>query len=190
MSRVAWTVLCVACAGCGLVSGLDSLAVGDAGNDVAPSSDGGADGASSDAATEGLPADGGMTVEAATCPYTAGALDCFGEGCGADCCVTDAGLHCLAGSTCSGAEFQCTNPSQCGGATTVCCLQGATGGQPACPRALITTTSTIASCVPSGSCDSAFRLCASDSDCNAGTTCHASFIDVDPGAILGVCAVP
>ena len=144
-------LLLVALTGCGLVSGLDVLHVGDASS--------GDDATASDATSEGAPDDGGIAADAAV-------SDGSGIACGKihcaptlTCCASPANganefAYTCAGSCEGGVVLHCDDRSDCtNGIGEMCCF-----------------SSSVAQCVlaPPQGCAS---LCVSSSQCAGGTQC-------------------
>ena len=181
-------------AGCGIVSGLDSLEIADASvqdsalPDVPNRVEGGAVDGGGDALTTGL-----------DCGLDAGNAHCFGVTClaGEVCCVQkQQPPTCVVGSSMCpmGATLACTDPNQCAvDSGTHCCLQNVTVSTATCPFVVSGNNATTQG-LQSNCSDCAYindagnaRICSDNTDCKDGTTCYAVQLQLNSQAKLGIC---
>jgi len=152
--------------GCGLISGLDSLAIVDA--SVNDASD-----ASSDASS--------LDVVDDACEFVPPSPKCPAA-CPNGCC-SDLDAGALTCTCVEPAQFECFESNDCKDSGGDCCISGITVVSIACPTivtASFTRTTCAAGCPPGE-----LKLCASDLACGSGH-CRMAATAVD-GGTLGIC---
>ena len=166
--------------GCGILSGLDSLQIEEAGPDSS----------TLDVSTEPevIPETGLDCALDAHDPY------CFGSKCdgGETCCITRDAATCMPLTGCTTSiALDCTDPAQCNlDAGYRCCIEGITLSTTSCPLVASGPANLVNSAC--AKCSASFtgataRVCAADDDCDPGTTCQAIELATNASIKLGIC---
>jgi hypothetical protein len=190
--RVFWLAVAVVASGCGVLSGLDQLEVGDSSIDV-QASDGDAE-TMMDARDATKPSDAGPppadgppepdSTMTGPCDFVeSGATDLkCPVACVGSCCAGSSGLEC--NSTCiNGVTLDCETSDQCE-AGSVCCIDNIVSVTQTCPGVLTANMGAHAVCQTACLVD---KLCVSDLACGSGH-CRLVVLAADPDAALGICA--
>jgi hypothetical protein len=172
-------------AGCGLLSGLDTLTIDDGGQDADA---GTADVIGTDTTLADAPPND-MCARDAGNPKCFSAIACTSM---ETCCVTATTASCIGAVGCQGDTLACTDPSGCTVSGTDCCLETYALETSSCPWVIINPQGGDTPKTVCGQCDGTeaggpLRVCNQDADCPMGLHCHTVVLGIKSDTRFGVC---